>query len=98
MVGGFAADRLRRAWSRSASRRFVNTKIHAGEPLWGNYPPGEELEADHRRGRSPAACRRRRSYPHGAERLPQMRHRPRVPLPKADKVGHHWAHHPPTTV
>ena len=20
---------------------FVSTKIHAGEPLWGNYPPGE---------------------------------------------------------
>ena len=21
---------------------YVSTKIHAGEPLWGNYPPGEE--------------------------------------------------------
>jgi len=26
---------------------FVSTKIHAGEPLWGNYPPGEELKAEY---------------------------------------------------
>ena len=23
---------------------YVSTKIHAGEPLAGNYPPGEELD------------------------------------------------------
>src|SRR5215212_8656421 len=27
---------------------FVSTKIHAGEPLWGNYPPGEELKAEYK--------------------------------------------------
>jgi regulator of RNase E activity RraA len=26
---------------------FVSTKIHAGEPLWGNYPPGDELKAEY---------------------------------------------------
>jgi regulator of RNase E activity RraA len=27
---------------------FVNRKIHAGEPLWGNYPPGDELKAEYK--------------------------------------------------
>ena len=27
---------------------FVSTKIHAGEPLWGNYPPGEETIAEYK--------------------------------------------------
>jgi regulator of RNase E activity RraA len=27
---------------------FVSTKIHAGEPLWGNYPPGEDLKAEYK--------------------------------------------------
>jgi hypothetical protein len=27
---------------------YVSTKIHAGEPLWGNYPPGEELKAEYK--------------------------------------------------
>jgi regulator of RNase E activity RraA len=27
---------------------FVNKKIHAGEPLWGNYPPGEETIAEYK--------------------------------------------------
>ena len=27
---------------------FVSTKIHAGEPLWGNYPPGEETKAEYK--------------------------------------------------
>ena len=27
---------------------FVSKKIHAGEPLWGNYPPGEELKAEYK--------------------------------------------------
>ncbi len=26
---------------------FVSTKIHSGEPLWGNYPPGEALRAEY---------------------------------------------------
>jgi len=30
----------------------VITKIHAGEPLWGNYPPGEELKAEFNRERN----------------------------------------------
>jgi regulator of RNase E activity RraA len=27
---------------------FVSTKIHAGEPLWGNYPPGEETLSEYK--------------------------------------------------
>jgi hypothetical protein len=27
---------------------YVSSKIHAGEPLWGNYPPGEELKAEYK--------------------------------------------------
>ena len=27
---------------------FVSKKIHAGEPLWGNYPPGEETVAEYK--------------------------------------------------
>lgn len=27
---------------------FVNKKIHAGEPLWGNYPPGDEVKAEYK--------------------------------------------------
>ena len=27
---------------------YVSTKIHAGEPLWGNYPPGDELKAEYK--------------------------------------------------
>jgi len=27
---------------------FVSTKIHAGEPLWGNYPPGEATIAEYK--------------------------------------------------
>jgi hypothetical protein len=26
---------------------YVSTKVHAGEPLWGNYPPGEDLKAEY---------------------------------------------------
>ncbi len=27
---------------------FVNKKIHDGEPLWGNYPPGEDTIAEYK--------------------------------------------------
>ena len=27
---------------------FVSKKIHAGEPLSGNYPPGEEVKAEYK--------------------------------------------------
>jgi regulator of RNase E activity RraA len=27
---------------------FVSKKIHAGEPLWGNYPPGEDTIAEYK--------------------------------------------------
>jgi regulator of RNase E activity RraA len=27
---------------------FVNRKIHAGEPLWGNYPPSEQTIAEYK--------------------------------------------------
>jgi regulator of RNase E activity RraA len=30
---------------------FVNQKIHAGEPLWGNYPPGDEVNAEYKKWR-----------------------------------------------
>src|SRR4051794_27844405 len=28
--------------------RGVSTKIHAGTPLWGTYPPGEGLKAEYK--------------------------------------------------
>ena len=34
--------------SRSSSRRTSATKIRAGEPLAGNYPPGEEIKAEYK--------------------------------------------------
>jgi regulator of RNase E activity RraA len=27
---------------------YASTKIHAGEPLAGNYPPGEDLKAEYK--------------------------------------------------
>jgi regulator of RNase E activity RraA len=30
---------------------FINKKIHAGEPLWGNYPPSEETIAEYKASR-----------------------------------------------
>jgi hypothetical protein len=31
---------------------FESTKIHVGEPRWGNYPPGDELEAEYKASRA----------------------------------------------
>ena len=50
---------------------YVSTKIHAGEPLWGNYPPGEETEGRvqglARRGGRPVPPNRVRTRPDGKE-------------------------------
>ena len=43
-----AAEIAEQGWSRRQLEAFVSTKIHAGEPLWGNYPPGEELKAEYK--------------------------------------------------
>jgi regulator of RNase E activity RraA len=36
------------AFEQEQIEAFVNKKIHAGEPLWGNYPPGEETIAEYK--------------------------------------------------
>jgi regulator of RNase E activity RraA len=36
------------AFEQEQIEAFVNKKIHAGEPLWGNYPPGEETVAEYK--------------------------------------------------
>jgi regulator of RNase E activity RraA len=36
------------AYEQEQIEAFVNKKIHAGEPLWGNYPPGEETVAEYK--------------------------------------------------
>ena len=38
---------------------FVNQKIHAGEPLWGNYPPGDEVKAEYKKWRESTAVSER---------------------------------------
>jgi regulator of RNase E activity RraA len=34
---------------------YVSTKIHAGEPLAGNYPPGEQIIAEYKKSLEEAA-------------------------------------------
>jgi regulator of RNase E activity RraA len=36
------------AFEQEQIEAFVSKKIHAGEPLWGNYPPGEETIAEYK--------------------------------------------------
>jgi regulator of RNase E activity RraA len=36
------------AYEQEQIEAFVSKKIHAGEPLWGNYPPGEETVAEYK--------------------------------------------------
>jgi regulator of RNase E activity RraA len=36
------------AYEQEQIEAFVSKKIHAGEPLWGNYPPGEETIAEYK--------------------------------------------------
>ncbi len=36
------------AYEQEQLEAYVNTKIHAGEPLWGNYPPGEDTIAEYK--------------------------------------------------
>ncbi len=38
---------------------FVNQKIHAGEPLAGNYPPGDEVKAEYKKWRESTAASER---------------------------------------
>ena len=42
-----AAEVAEQSLEQEQLEAFVSTKIHAGEPLWGNYPPGEELKAEY---------------------------------------------------
>ena len=42
------AEAAEQGYEQEQLEAFVSTKIHAGEPLWGNYPPGEELKAEYK--------------------------------------------------
>jgi regulator of RNase E activity RraA len=43
-----AAEIAEQGYEQEQLEAYVSTKIHAGEPLWGNYPPGEELKAEYK--------------------------------------------------
>jgi regulator of RNase E activity RraA len=43
-----AAEIAEQGYEQEQIEAFVSKKIHAGEPLWGNYPPGEELKAEYK--------------------------------------------------
>ena len=43
-----AAEIAEQGYEQEQLEAFVSTKIHAGEPLWGNYPPGEEVKAEYK--------------------------------------------------
>ena len=43
-----AAEVAEQGYEQEQLEAFVSTKIHAGEPLWGNYPPGEETIAEYK--------------------------------------------------
>jgi len=42
-----AAEIAEQGYEQEKLEAYVSTKIHAGEPLWGNYPPGDELKAEY---------------------------------------------------
>ena len=41
-----AAEIAEQGLAQEELEAYVSTKIHAGEPLWGNYPPGEDTIAE----------------------------------------------------
>jgi regulator of RNase E activity RraA len=43
-----AAEIAEQGYEQEQLEAYVSTKIHAGEPLAGNYPPGEELKAEYK--------------------------------------------------
>jgi hypothetical protein len=45
---GLAAEIAEQGLEQERLEAFVNRKIHAGEPLWGNYPPSDEVKAEYR--------------------------------------------------
>jgi regulator of RNase E activity RraA len=45
---GLAAEIAEQGLEQERLEAFVSTKIHAGEPLWGNYPPGDDLRAEYK--------------------------------------------------
>src|SRR3982750_115080 len=49
-----AAEIAEQGYEQEQLEAYVSTKIHAGEPLWGNYPPGEELKAEYEASRAAA--------------------------------------------
>jgi len=42
-----AAEIAEQGYEQEQLEAYVSTKIHAGEPLWGNYPPGEDIKAEY---------------------------------------------------
>jgi len=47
-----AAEIAEQGYEQEKLEAYVSKKIHAGEPLWGNYPPGEELKAEYEASRA----------------------------------------------
>src|SRR3954469_4752512 len=43
-----AAEIAEQGYEQEQLEAYVSIKIPAGEPLWGNYPPGEELKAEYK--------------------------------------------------
>ena len=43
-----AAEVVEQGYEQEELEAYVSTKVHAGEPLWDNYPPGEELKTGYR--------------------------------------------------
>lgn len=43
-----AAEIAEHGYEQEQLEAYVSTKIHAGEALWGNYPPGEETIAEYK--------------------------------------------------
>ena len=43
-----AAEIAEQGYAQEKLEAYVSTKIHAGEPLWGNYPPGDDIKAEYK--------------------------------------------------
>jgi hypothetical protein len=51
-----AAEVAEQGYEQEQLEAYVSTKIHAGEPLWGNYPPGDDLKAEYEKVKAAQAA------------------------------------------
>jgi regulator of RNase E activity RraA len=51
-----AAEIAEQGLAQEELEAYVSTKIHAGEPLWGNYPPGDDLKAEYEKVKAAQAA------------------------------------------